>query len=174
VESDSQLVAGVLAGERAVFADLVRRHERSVRAVAFAVLGEHEAARDTAQEAFLQAFQKLGSLRDAGAFGPWVRTIARNRASTHARRRVTCPSLEEVGDLPCVAVPPLDNELARLLVEAVAQLPEHEQAVVMLYYFGDHSVTAIARIVGRPVGTITMQLSRARQRLREWLKEQAP
>jgi len=51
------------------------------------------------------------------------------------------------------------------------RLPKHERAVVMLRYFEGHSVKVIGTMTGRPVGTVTMQLSRARARLQKWLKE---
>ena len=172
MESDADLVSSVLAGERARFAELMRRHERAVRAVAFALLGDHDAALDVTQEAFLQAFQKLATLREAAAFGGWVRAIARHRALRDARRRVKVRSLDGVGDLACQRTVQPDAELARRLVEFVTQLPEHEQSVVMLYYFDGQAVRTISEITGQPVGTVTMQLSRARQRLRDWLKEQ--
>jgi RNA polymerase sigma-70 factor (ECF subfamily) len=60
---------------------------------------------------------------------------------------------------------------AQELVEVARQLPEHERTVVMLRYFDGHAVKDIAEILGCPVGTVTMRLSRARARLREWLKE---
>jgi DNA-directed RNA polymerase specialized sigma24 family protein len=44
----------------------------------------------------------------------------------------------------------------------------------VLYYFDEQDIRSIAEIVGRPVGTVTMQLSRARKRLRGWLKEHEP
>ena len=64
----------------------------------------------------------------------------------------------------------LDGAAERLL-EAVMRLPSHERRVIMLYYFEDHPVKDVSLITGRPVGTVTMQLSRARSRLLKWLKE---
>lgn len=58
------------------------------------------------------------------------------------------------------------------LLEAVARLPDHERVVVGLRYFDGHAVNDIAAITGRPVGTVTKQLSRAIKRLRcLWDKE---
>ena len=65
---------------------------------------------------------------------------------------------------------PLD-QVSETLLAAIARLPEREKIVVMLKYFDGHSVTEIAEMIGRPIGTITVQLSRARKRLRSWLKE---
>ena len=58
-----------------------------------------------------------------------------------------------------------------MLLGAVAGLPESEKQVVMLRYFAGHTVKEAAEIVGRSVGTVTKQLSRARKRLRAMLKE---
>ena len=52
---------------------------------------------------------------------------------------------------------------------AVSSLPEHERTVTVLRYFNGHSVIEIADLTGRPVGTITKQLSRALKRLRDKL-----
>ena len=165
-------MASVLDGDPARFADLVLRHERTVRAVAFAVLGDHHAALDAAQEAFFQAFRSLATLRDGAAFGGWVQSIARNQALRDVRRRVKVRSLDGAAEPACEPPVPLDADLARRLVDFVAQLPEHEQSVVTLYYFEGHDVRAISEIIGCPVGTVTTRLSRARERLRGWLKEQ--
>ena len=57
----------------------------------------------------------------------------------------------------------IDSEL---LLAALARLPEHERLVVALRYLEGHSVAEIGQVLGRPVGTVTKQLSRAIQRLR--------
>ena len=52
------------------------------------------------------------------------------------------------------------------LLEAVAALPEHERLVVALRYLDGRTMVQIAAALGRPVGTVTKQLSRAIERLR--------
>ena len=54
---------------------------------------------------------------------------------------------------------------------AVAALPEHQRLVVALRYFDGHSVAEVAALAGRPVGTVTKQLSRALERLKLILRE---
>ena len=63
----------------------------------------------------------------------------------------------------------LDVDKQRLLA-AVAGLPKAEKQVVMLRYFAGNSVRDVADIVGRNVGTVTKQLSRAHKHLRNILK----
>lgn len=59
----------------------------------------------------------------------------------------------------------------RQLLNLVMGLGKAERQVVLLRYFGGHSVRQVAVIAGRSVGTVTKQLSRAHQRLRSQIKE---
>ncbi|KPJ57820.1 MAG: hypothetical protein AMS16_00675 [Planctomycetes bacterium DG_58] len=63
------------------------------------------------------------------------------------------------------------NEDALALLDRVMRLPEHERTVTMLHHFDGHSVQAVADMTGRPLGTVTKQLSRAYERLRRTIKE---
>ncbi len=169
LRSDGELIHAVLSGDRKAFAILVRRHEPSVRAVAMSVLRDVHLAQDAAQDAFVKAYENLGSLRRAGAFGPWLLQIARRRALTMVRKRRE----KALPDQDIVAVPSdgLFDEEKEQLLAAVLQLRESERQVVMLRYFGGYSATEIAEIVGRSVGTVTKQLSRAHGHLRVLLGE---
>lgn len=171
-QSDSTLVKAVLDGDREAYGSLFERHERSVQAVALAVLGDHHAAQDAVQESFMTAYKKLGGLRKGSSFGPWIRKIAKREAI-----QIGCNTLKRnnVKQLAMQASAASNDdqidESNRRLLETVMRLPKHERAVTMLRYFDDHSVKTISEITGRPVGTITMQLSRARARLYKWMKE---
>jgi RNA polymerase sigma-70 factor (ECF subfamily) len=172
VQSDSELVQKALNGDRQAYGRLFERHERSVLAVALAVLGDYHAAQDAAQETCVTAYTRLRSLRRGSSFGAWVRKIARREAIA-ARRRMS--KAKNAGSVPAErdrsAEDGCIDEQTRLLLAAVLRLPKHEQEVLTLRYFEGHSVKTISEMTGRPVGTVTMQLSRARTRLRKWLKE---
>ena len=62
------------------------------------------------------------------------------------------------------------SEASERLLEAVMTLPSQEQRVVLLRYFEGHPVGDIARMIGRPTGTVTKQLSRAHARLRRQME----
>jgi RNA polymerase sigma-70 factor (ECF subfamily) len=51
------------------------------------------------------------------------------------------------------------------LMAAVARVSEPDRKIVLLHYFGDLPITAIAQRLGVPVGTVKARLSRARHRL---------
>ena len=162
MQSDAELVGTVLAGDREAFAALVHRYRQPACAAAAQILKDRHAAQDAAQEAFVAAYRKLGTLRRASAFGPWVVKMARRQAIDMARqRRATVP----------IAI---HHETSQRLLSAVMSLPRQERVAVMLRYFDGCTGGAIAEITGRSEGTVRKQLSRARERLRKRLKEMRP
>jgi RNA polymerase sigma-70 factor (ECF subfamily) len=151
----------------------VERHERSVLATALASLREFHAAEDIVQSTFLTAFQQLDSLRDGNRFGAWVMQIARRQLVDVARtRRITVPLDEMNFSEALLADQTSDPDGRNYYLALVERLPEHEGLLIGLRHFDGHSVAEIAEMTGRPIGTVTKQLSRAHARLRDWLKEE--
>jgi len=170
VQTDAELVKAVLSGQKHLFAELVRRYERPVRGITLEVLGDYHSATDVSQDAFVRAYERLAGLRKPESFGSWLMKITRRFALESARRRPKEARLETI-TTAAIENPNgrLDEEKQRLLA-AVVKLPRAEKQVVMLRYFGDNSVNDVAKIVGRSVGTVTKQLSRARIHLRNILE----
>lgn len=170
MRSDAELVKAVLGGDKQAFGVLVKRYERPVRAVALDVLGDYHLTADVSQDAFVTAYENLPGLRKPVAFGPWLMKITRRCALDWARRKRDEAPLESV--VPQAIHNPdgqLDEEKQWLLA-AVVKLPKGEEQVVMLRYVAGHSVKDVAKILGRSVGTVTKQLSRAHKRLRNILE----
>ena len=172
MQSDAELIGQVQGGNVEAFAVLVRRYERLVRATALRTTHDRHAAEDVAQDAFLVAFQSLGRLRNSSKFGPWLLAIARNQAA-HSVRRSVRQELS-IGDVTAVQQSSngkLTDQSDRLL-ELVERLPAHERVIVGLRHFEGHSVQEVAAMTGRPLGTVTKQLSRAHKRLQHWLSKE--
>jgi len=170
VRADAELVRAVLNGEQQAFAVLVKRYEKSVRAVAIGVLGDHHLAADVSQDAFVKAYEHLAGLRRPRAFGPWLMKITRRCAFQVARRRSNEVRLETGTSGKLEDCDGRLGEDKQRLLSAIIRLPEAEKQVVMLRYFSDQSVNDVAGILDRSVGTVTKQLSRARLRLRTMLE----
>ena len=170
MRTDAELVSAVLDGEKQAFAALVKRYERPIHAVALDVLGDYHSAADVSQEAFIKAYEQLAGLRKPEAFGPWLMKITRRYALDSARQKLKEPRLEmKAAELRENPDGQLDEEKQKLLA-AIIKLPRSEKQVVMLRYLGENSVKDVAEIVGRSVGTVTKQLSRAHKRLRKILE----
>jgi RNA polymerase sigma-70 factor, ECF subfamily len=175
LRSDAELVRSTVAGDKQAFAELVRRHEKSMHALAYGVLRDHHAAEDVVQEAFVAAYQALPGLRRGDAFGGWVATIVRRQAQhTGLARQQTVP-VDGVTEMAtsggqCASNGPLSLDRERLL-QSLMRLPENERIVLMLRHFDGHDMQSIAQILGESVGTVTKRISRGHARLREFLKE---
>ena len=170
MRTDAELVNAVLDGEKQAFAVLVKRYERVVRAVALDILGDYHSATDASQDAFVKAYEQLAGLRKPEAFGPWLTKITRRCALDSVRRK---PKETRLETRAATAIENPDGQLdedKQRLLAAIVKLPKSENQVVMLRYFSSHSVREVAEIVGRSVGTVTKQLSRAQKRLRNILE----
>ena len=170
MRTDVELVEAVLNGEKDAFAMLVKRYERGARAVALGVLGEHHLASDAAQDGFVIAFEKLSTLKNRKVFGAWLMKITRrcalDRAGYESRETLLKTAIAEKIEKPNGR---LDYNSQNLLA-AVEKLSESEKQLVTLRYFAGHSVTEVAGIVGRSLGTVTKQLSRSHKKLRRILE----
>ena len=170
--SDKELVLEVLDGSVESYAVLVDRWQRAAIAEALRTVRDGHLAEDIAQEAFVAAYEKLGSLRDPKMYGSWLLRICRNKAVDFVRKqnvRVKCSSLDTCG-IDIAEKHSKPDMKCEELVDYVLKLPDHEKQVVTLKYFGGHTVRELAAITSRSIGTVTKQLSRAHARLRQQME----
>lgn len=189
--SDSDLVrvflleeAGASLRSRAL-ALLFRRHDAGVRRViqrAFRRSGLQPVdVEDVVQEAHARAAAGLRGLKTPGSFGPWLRRIARNEATSRIRSLLSRHYYESDG----VDAEPRERILAALfgwpgggedsviqrldaarqIVQALATLPERARLALQLACLEGLSHDEIADRLGVPAGTIGSDLCRARQAL---------
>lgn len=169
MRTTQELVEAAKAGESDAIAALVDRYQRAAMTTAWAITRDFHEAQDISQECFVAAFRRLGSLKANAAFGRWLLTSVR-RAAIHAQKNQV-PKVDELYLSDVVDVQP--NWLSEFadILPLIEQLPHHEQDVIRLRYLSDLSVEEIAAITGRPVGTVTKQISRALARLRSLVTE---
>jgi RNA polymerase sigma-70 factor (ECF subfamily) len=168
-QSDAELVLRSRRGDRAAFGCLVERYERAALAAAKAILGCWHDARDAVQDAFVRAYQQINRLWVAAKFGGWFLRIVRREALVLRRRRVSRGRHLVAAGAEAAEVPAA-GELAIDMTGLIGRLPEQECVVVSLRHLDEMAVAEIARVTGRPVGTVTKQLSRAYARMRGWLE----
>jgi len=87
VSSDKELIAEVLGGKTAAFAELTSRYRDKVERLCRRFFSDREMARDLVQESFIRAFAGLASYRSEMAFGGWLRAITANACYDELRRR---------------------------------------------------------------------------------------
>ena len=170
-------------GDLAAFNQLVLAYQAVVYTVALRTLGNPDDAADATQEAFVSAFKAIREFR-GGSFKAWLLRIAVNACYDQLRRRQRRPAssldeLTEIGDLDIAAPDPergpegaaSSAETARVIQAGLATLPEDQRMLVVLCDVQGLSYEEAADATGVALGTVKSRLSRARARLRDYLRE---
>jgi RNA polymerase sigma factor (sigma-70 family) len=167
--ADSELVERCRRRDTGAFGELVERHQRLVIGVALARCGDPALAEEVAQEAFVTAWRDLDHLREGARVGSWFAGIARNLAASATRRRVRrdAAALPEPAPVPTPADLAIDREDRDLLARALADLPDAQREVLVLFYLDGESIARIAADLGTTDDVVKQRLSRGRRALRD-------
>ncbi len=166
--SDADLVAAILTGSPGAADELARRHYPAVLAALARQIGDPEEARDLAQDAFLDAFRALGTLRTPRAFPAWLRRISQNRARLLIRQRVAAP-LDAVPEV----VSPVPTPEQLLVRRTLAALSPEDRAVLILDGVLGMAGADIAASLGLSRAAAYARIARARARfLARYAEEQ--
>jgi len=163
---DAEAVARSLGGDRDAFNTLVRRYRALAVGVSFSICRDRALAEDVAQEAFIQAYKRLGQLARHASFCAWLMNIVKNaalRAAQNAARRDQIHRLASVDRGPHTENPTAAMEFAELL----GRIDEDSQQVLTLRYVHGMSCAEVGSALGMPVGTVTSKISRALSTLRK-------
>jgi len=183
---DHQLITQTLEGDHDAYGEIVRRYQTTVYNVAYRLVGEQQEALDVVQEAFVRAYNTLGSFDQARPFGPWINRIATNIALTllQRQRHRSVPLIDqgitedliETNIFSDYSTEPehifLASEQQLVLRRAIAALPTHFRVIIELRHFQDRSYEEIAELLDVPLSTVKSHLFRARRLLRTLLEEQ--
>ena len=182
-EDDVQLIRKILSGDDAAFGILVEKYQKRVHAFVWRKVDDYHDAEDITQEAFLQAYKKLLTLKNPDQFAGWLHVIANRLCIDWMRKqkriqkqKPTMQSLEgtrlEEIEESSYTQHVLEQRMAErtaycheLVQKFLEKLPENERTVVTLYYLDEMSTKEIGKYLGVPVNTIASRLHRARKRL---------
>ncbi|WP_298497580.1 RNA polymerase sigma factor [uncultured Maritimibacter sp.] len=167
------LVASARTGDRGAAARLIDLHAGRILAHATRLMGDREAARDIAQEAWVEILRGLRGLRDDHAFLPWALRITTRRVAREIRRRQVDRSLASAyaaeADKVTGETGPDAVDAARVR-HAISRLPPDQAATIALFYLDDLTVTEVATALDVPMGTVKTRLMHARRKLRALLE----
>jgi RNA polymerase sigma-70 factor (ECF subfamily) len=166
--AEANLVTLAALGDERAFAELVRQRQATVRGLLRRLCGNAALADDLAQDAFVQAWRALSQLRNAAAFGGWLKQVAVRVWLQHARKtKLLLEPLDAAGAVE--AAPPPQTERIDL-DRALARLNPAQRLCVTLSYGEGLSHGEIADATGWPLGTVKSHVARGGARLREWLQ----
>ncbi|KAB2642431.1 MAG: sigma-70 family RNA polymerase sigma factor [Verrucomicrobia bacterium] len=174
--SDAELVSACLGGDRDAFARIVERYQRLLCSLAYSATGSLDESEDVAQEAFVDAWRQLHTLREPEKLRPWLCGILRfkiGRLRRSARRELVrqAEPLEAADEMPSDDVPAADLTMNReeqaILWCALERVPELYREPLVLYYREHRSVEHVAVALEISEDAVKQRLARGRKILQE-------
>ncbi|MGC4005300.1 MAG: sigma-70 family RNA polymerase sigma factor [Pirellulales bacterium] len=185
MNDDIQLIDETLAGQSAAFGRLVTKYQDRLYNTLVHVTGCFDEARDVVQDAFVQAYTKLGTFQRQSAFYTWLYRIAFNVAIGRKRRRRAALSTDrqrdELGWEPVAhdgdPNEPLESaERVAMVRRAMDMLAEEFRTVLVLREIDGYCYETIAEMLELPIGTVRSRLHRARSELKQhlsvWIRDE--
>ena len=185
---DHALLEATRTGDEIAFQEIVRRYRNLITNFVYRMLNDYDRAVDLAQETFLRVFMNAERYQANYSFSTYIYRIASNLAISELRQRkrrrlVPIPTFtsdrdsgEVEIDLPDTRQTRADDsmiedERRRAVGRAITSLPEKYRTVVILRDIEGKSYEEISEVLGLSDGTVKSRINRARNLLKEKLKE---
>ena len=181
-KDDADLARRLKARDAHALSSLYDRYGRIAYALILRVVRDSAVAEDLVQETFLRVWNRAQAFDEQrGALGPWILTVARNRAIDHLRSRdgrmaagaVELDRLENPALFTGFEDRALAIDRARRLKGAVGKLSPQQRLVIEMAYYEGLSQTEMAQRMKQPLGTVKTWVRTALKALREELAEAA-
>ncbi|GMV04825.1 MAG: RNA polymerase sigma factor RpoE [Gemmatimonadota bacterium] len=188
---DRELATLAADGRESAFRELLKRYERPVFSLIYRMVRDRTLAEDLSQEAFIRAFNAIGSYNTSYKFSNWIFKIANNHTIDHLRKRKLetvsihgsphATTSDEINQSRLVIESgdesPLElvenRELGGQIEAAIGELREEYRTVILLRHVEGYAYEEIAEIMDLPLGTVKTYLHRARNELKNKLADLA-
>jgi RNA polymerase sigma-70 factor (ECF subfamily) len=167
--TDISLVAQVaVLGNKRAFDELIRRYQSPVRRFFLhQTLGDEQLSDDLAQDTFIKAYTNIGKFRGLASFQTWLMRIAYNVFYDYTR------SKKQTDDIDGIQQPSLQTStvVGMDVYEALRLLKSEERTCITLQLIDGYDIVGIAKITGMKEGTVKSHLSRGKEKLANYLKQ---
>ncbi len=166
--TDEEIVRRVLAGETQLYEILMRRYNQRLFRVARSILRDDSEAEDVMQDAYVRAYQHLGTFAGEAKFATWLTKIAVHEALHRAGRYARTGELDPMTSTstPSPERQAYDQELRVVLERAIDRLPDAYRSVFVLRVVEDLDVAETAAALNLGAEAVKTRLHRARAMLR--------
>ena len=177
--SDAVLIERALGGDESAFEEIVRRHQKRIYRVAWAILRDETEADTVTQDTFVQAYLHMRRFEGRSGLETWLTRIAINRARDviRSRSRYRFPSWSEmdgegalphpVEERPDAEREAIAAELGAAIERSVESLSAQQKMVFRMKHYEDRSPEEIAAALGLKAGTVRAHLFRAIHKIRK-------
>ncbi|MDT0594965.1 RNA polymerase sigma factor [Glaciecola petra] len=173
---DPALVLASIGGDKEAFCEIVSRYQNLLCSVAYASLGDLKQSEDIAQDVFVEAWQKLDTLRDPAKLKSWLCGILRFKISNHCRseKNQAIKNADDIDALNLSKVSEssmedqaIDKEQQNLLWNTLSTIDVNYREPLVLFYREQQSVENVANQLDLNIDTAKQRLSRGRKLLKK-------
>lgn len=157
-------------GERKAFQELYNLYAKAMFNISVRILNDSNEAEEVLQDAFLKAFEKIGTYDKKYSFGVWLKRIVINRSlDVLKKRKLKFVQIEEADfkDEEQYEESIYDVEAVK---KCIQELPDGYRTILSLFVFEDYSHKEIAEHLNISEGTSKSQYNRAKKKLIELVK----
>ena len=167
--TDISLVAQVaISGNKRAFDELVRRYQSPVRRFFLhQTMGDSQLSDDLAQDTFIKAYTNIASFRGLASFQTWIMRIAYNVFYDHCRKMRN----EKLEMRSHSSLFTLHSSLKMDIYTALSILKPEERTCITLQLIDGYDIAAIAKITQMKEGTVKSHLSRGKEKLANYLRQ---
>jgi RNA polymerase sigma factor (sigma-70 family) len=178
--TDTEIIKRVLAGEQALFAQLVQRYQSYVFTLVLRFTDNREDAEEISQDVLVKAYRSLADFRGEAKFSTWLYTIVRTSCITFLRKkRLETTSLDNERTSQQVesrqsgfTANAIEQKSKHAMVNtAIRMLSPDDTQILTLFYKGEQTLEEIGRVMRLDPNTIKVKLHRARHRLKEKMEK---
>jgi len=180
-EKTTELVRSFRAGEKKAFDQLVELYQNKIYTLALNYVKQTEEAKDLTQDIFVTVFRAMPTLQDDTKFSPWLYQIAvnhcRNRYKKLQRRGFFSSYSLDDPESPLqveAGIQPDDlaerRNIMKVILETIDTMTEAEKEILYLRDIQDLAYDEISNVLDIPLGTVKSKLNRARNSLKNKLK----
>ena len=154
-----------------IISELITEYGDSILRMCYIYLKDYHLAEDIAQETFLQVYNNYDSFRKQSSTKTWIIRIAINLCKNQMRTKwFSVKREEEFPILSCTE--DYDGIIDReQLITEIGNLRPKYREVILLFYYQELTVKEIAELLDEKESTVKMRLKRAREQLKQVLKE---
>ena len=172
-DPDQALVLQSQNGDPAAFAELIRNHQRMIHSLTFRMTGSLADAEDLAQEAFLRAYEQIGTFRGTSKFSTWLYRIAVNtclnwRQSEARRFQLQEKCAEEFAAWRTDGENPPGDQ-ANEIQAALLKLPAKQRAAIVLTIYDGLNHAEAAQVLHCSETTVSWRVFAAKRKLKQLL-----
>lgn len=164
-----KLVEKAARGNREAFGELIIMHQEYLYRLAYMYTKNEQDALDAVQECAMRAMISMDKLRKPEYFKTWITRILINSIYLAQKKSRNHRPFEEYSE--AVPEPPVSIEEKTDLYDAIDLLPPAYKTVVILQYFQGMKINEIAQVMNIPAGSVKAYLFRAKESLRNRLKD---